>query len=137
MHRALSAATTHRYLDLEISMPQLKAVYFLRDEGESSVGGLAEAFGIGFPAASLLADKLVQAGLVERRDDASDRRRVLLRLTRAGERMVVDLREGSYALLRRWMSLLDRDDLLALSRGLRALAKVASSEVTPKVRTAV
>lgn len=112
-------------------MPQLKAVYFLRDQGESTVSGLAEAFGIGLPASSILAERLVQGGLVERREDAADRRRALLRLTRAGDRLVIDLREGSYALLRRWMSAMPPEDLLALHRGLRALADVASRQSLP------
>ncbi len=137
VHRALSAATTNRWRDLEISMPQLKAVYFLRDEGEVPVSGLAEAFGMGLPAASLLADRLVHAGLVVRREDSTDRRRVLLSLTRAGDRLVTDLREGSYALLRRWMASLPEADLAALSQGLRALAEVASRQALPAEKAAV
>jgi DNA-binding MarR family transcriptional regulator len=126
LHRALLTSTASRWRDLDISMPQLRAMYFLRDEEEVSVGRLAELFGIGLPAASLLADRLVRAGYVERREDPTDRRRVLLSLTRAGMRLVTDLREGSHSLLRRWMSSLSPDDLAALSRGWRALAEVAS-----------
>ena len=126
LHRALLTSTASRWRDLDISMPQLRAMYFLRDEEEVSVGRLAELFGIGLPAASLLADRLVRAGYVERREDPTDRRRVLLSLTRVGMRLVTDLREGSHSLLRRWMSSLSPDDLAALSRGWRALAEVAS-----------
>src|SRR5882672_4211921 len=116
LHRALlmSSATTWR--DLDISMQQLRAMFFL----------LAELFGFGVPAASLLADRLVRAGYVERREDPADRRRVLLSLTRAGLRLVTDLREGSQSVLRRWMSSLRPEDLAALTRGWRALAEVAS-----------
>jgi len=120
----MSSATTWR--DLDISMQQLRAMFFLRDEEEASVGRLAELFGFGVPAASLLADRLVRAGYVERREDPADRRRVLLSLTRAGLRLVTDLREGSQSVLRRWMSSLRPEDLAALTRGWRALAEVAS-----------
>ena len=126
LHRALLTSTASRWRDLDISMPQLRAMYFLRDEEDVSVGRLAELFGIGLPAASLLADRLVRAGYVERREDPTDRRRVLLSLTRVGMRLVTDLREGSHSLLRRWMSSLSPEDLAALSRGWRALAEVAS-----------
>jgi DNA-binding MarR family transcriptional regulator len=108
-------------------MQQLRAMYFLRDEEGMSVGRLAELFGIGLPAASLLADRLVRSGYVERRDDPADRRRVLLSLTRTGLRLVTDLREGSHSLLRRWMSSLSEEDLASLTRGWRALAEVASN----------
>jgi DNA-binding MarR family transcriptional regulator len=126
IHRAMLTATASRWHDLDISMQQLRALYLLRDEDEASVGRVAEFFGIGLPAASLLADRLVRSGLVERRDDPADRRRVLLSLSRTGERLVTDLREGSRTLLRRWMAELSPEDLADLSRGWRALAEVAA-----------
>jgi DNA-binding MarR family transcriptional regulator len=126
LHRAMLNSSASKWRDLDISMQQLRAIYFLRDEEEASVGRLAELFGIGLPAASLLADRLVRAGFVERREDPADRRRVLLSLTRVGLRLVTDLREGSHSLLRRWMSSLSEEDLTALARGWRALAEVAS-----------
>lgn len=127
VHRALLTSTAGRWRDLDISMQQLRAMFFLRDEEEISVGRLAELFGIGLPAASILADRLVRAGLVERRGDPTDRRRVLLSLSRAGIRLVTELREGSHGLLRRWMSSMAPGDLAALSRGWQALAEVAAS----------
>jgi MarR family transcriptional regulator, organic hydroperoxide resistance regulator len=126
LHRALLTSSARRWRDLDISMQQLRAIYFLRDEEEAPVGSLAELFAIGLPAASILADRLVRSGYVERREDPADRRRVLLSLTRLGVRLVTDLREGSHTLLRRWMSELAPEDLAALTRGWRALADVAS-----------
>jgi DNA-binding MarR family transcriptional regulator len=137
LHRALLTSTAGKWLHLDISMQQLRALFLLRDEEEASVGRLAELFGIGLPAASLLADRLVRAGYVERRDDPADRRRVLLSLTRGGVRLVTDLREGSQSLLRRWMSSLSPDDLAALTHGWRALAAVASSHGAVLEHTAV
>jgi DNA-binding MarR family transcriptional regulator len=125
VHRALLNAKTNRWRDIDITMQQLRAIYLLQDEGEVTVGRLAEMFDMGLPAASLLADRLVRAGLVERRVDASDRRRVLLSLTRAGDRLVAELREGSQSLLRRWLATLPAEDLAALSRGWSALAEAA------------
>lgn len=126
LHRALLTSSASKWRDLDISMQQLRAMFFLRDEEEATVGRLAELFGFGLPAASLLADRLVRAGYVERREDPADRRRVLLSLTRVGVRVVTDLREGSHSVLRRWMSSLAPEDLAALTRGWRALAEVAS-----------
>jgi len=137
VHRALLNAKTNRWRDIDITMQQLRAIYLLRDEEDATVGRLAEMFDMGLPAASLLADRLVRAGLVERRADASDRRRVLLRLTRAGDRLVTELREGSQSLLRRWLATLPPDDLAALARGWRALADVASRQGTAPEKAAV
>ena len=137
LHRALLTSSARRWRDLDISMQQLRAIYFLRDEEEAPVGSLAELFGIGLPAASLLADRLVRSGYVERREDPADRRRVLLSLTRLGVRLVTDLREGSHTILRRWMSSLSPDDLAALTRGWHALAEVASAQGAALEHTAV
>jgi DNA-binding MarR family transcriptional regulator len=126
IQRALRTSTAGRWRDLDISMQQLRALYLLRDEEVTTVGGLAELFSIGLPAASILADRLVRAGYVERTEDSADRRRVLLTLTRAGILLVTELQEGSHLLLRRWMSRLSPEDLAALNRGWRALAESAS-----------
>ena len=137
LHRALLTSSASKWRDLDISMQQVRAMFFLRDEEEASVGRLAELFGFGLPAASLLADRLVRAGYVERRGDPADRRRVLLSLTRVGLRLVTDLREGSHSVLRRWMSSLSPEDLEALIQGWRALAEVASRHGAVRENSAV
>src|SRR6266849_8793702 len=136
VHRALLTSTASRWRHLDISMQQLRAIYLLRDEEVATVGRLAELFGIGLPAASILADRLVRAGYVERNEDPADRRRVLLTLTRAGIQLVTELHEGSYLLLRRWMARLSAEDLAALTQGWRALADVASRHGQPLEKSA-
>src|SRR5713226_3027342 len=137
VHRALLTSTAGRWRDLDISMQQLRAIYLLRDEEVATVGRLAELFSIGLPAASILADRLVRAGYLERNEDPADRRRVLLTLTRAGVQLVTDLHEGSYLLLRRWMARLSPEDLAALTQGWRALAEVAAHHAHPLEKTPV
>ncbi len=126
LSRAMLNSKTARWRDLDITVQQLRALYFLRDEAEASVGRLAELFAFGLPAASVLADRLVRAGYAERREDPADRRRVLLSLSRTGNRLVSELREGSHTLLRRWMTALSPNELEALTRGWNALADVAA-----------
>jgi len=135
LRRALLTSKAERWRDLDISLHQLRAIYELSDEEEASIGRLAELLGVGLPTASLLADKLVRAGYVARRDDPTDRRRVLITLTRNGNRLVADLREGSHAQLRRWMAALRPADLEALARGWQALADVASGAVSKEIAT--
>jgi DNA-binding MarR family transcriptional regulator len=130
-------STAGRWRGLDISMHQLRALYFLRDEDEASVGRLADLFRIGLPAASRLADGLVRAGHVERREDPLDRRRVLLSLSPSGSRLVADLREGSHILLRRWMTALAPADLEALAQGWSALADAAGRHSQPLEKSAV
>jgi len=124
-HRALMTSTARKWRDLDLSMQQVRAMHVLRDEGEVPVGRLAEVFGFGMPAASLLADRLVRAGYAERHDDAADRRRVLIRLSRAGDRLMTELIEGSQAHMRRWMSSLSPDELETVARAWNLMAMAA------------
>ena len=127
-HRALLNSTARKWRDVDISMQQVRAMHVLREEGEVPVGRLAEVFGFGMPAASLLADRLVRAGYADRHDDATDRRRVLIRLSRAGDRLITELIEGSHAHMRRWMAALSPAELDTVTRAWHLMAEVASGE---------
>ena len=83
--RTLHAATAPVWMQLELSMAQLKTLFVLSDETAMPIGQVAETLGIGLPTASHLVDRLVQAGLAERSEDEQDRRRMLARLSPPGE----------------------------------------------------
>src|SRR5215472_13751973 len=66
------------WVHLELSMGQLKALMTLATREAMTVSGLAETLNVGKPMASILVDRLVQLGLVERTEDPEDRRRTLV-----------------------------------------------------------
>jgi DNA-binding MarR family transcriptional regulator len=69
-----------------VTVPQCYAMQILRAEAELAQGELAGRLGIDPSSATRAVDILVRNGHVERvRTEAGDRRRVLLRLTPAGE----------------------------------------------------
>jgi DNA-binding MarR family transcriptional regulator len=115
------------FLDLDISMAQLKGMFILASSGTSTVSQLADRLRIGRSAASLLVDRMVADGLVERTEDSEDRRRTMLRLSRRGEELIARLRQGREERnpLPAWLAKLSDQDLRALVQGLRALAAVA------------
>jgi DNA-binding MarR family transcriptional regulator len=58
-----------------LTMPQIVVLYALRNSGaEVSISGMAERLRMSLPATSQLVDRLVEAGLVQRAESASDRR---------------------------------------------------------------
>lgn len=129
VQRTVMASTWGRWADLDLTINQVKALHILGQSGELTVGALAERQGRKLPAASVLADNLVHAGLVERSDDPEDRRRVQLRLTPRGEEIVRRPHEVGQ-MMRSWIERMDHEDVRALARGLAALAAVAGgSEV--------
>jgi DNA-binding MarR family transcriptional regulator len=72
------------WYQVELSVAQLKALFTLVDGGPTPIGGVAARLSIGLPAASSLVDRLVDQGLVKRREDPLDRRRTLAEPTFAG-----------------------------------------------------
>lgn len=66
------------------SMPQLSILIHLSQEEECNVSGLGTEFGVTNAAISQLLEKMVQQGLVHRREDPQDRRNKVLELTEEG-----------------------------------------------------
>jgi len=126
--QAIQAMAPSPWLQLDLTMAQLKGLFLLANHGPMTVGHLAQALAVGKPAASILADRLVQLGLVERAEDPHDRRRTFVRLSASGEDLVIRLRQGSCERLRAWLGQLSAGDLAALRQGLYALAAVVTAD---------
>jgi DNA-binding MarR family transcriptional regulator len=123
--RAIGASSGQIWVELDLSMAQLKTLMTLYDAGELPIGQIAEALGVGQPTASHLVDRLVQGGLVLRTEDPLDRRRTLAELSPQGVELIERLREVRIESIQRWLARLDDTALAALHLGLRALADVA------------
>jgi len=103
------------WLELDLTMGQLKVMMALSALGPLSVGRLGRRLGIAEPSASLLVDKLQALDLVCRHNDPADRRRILFELTDRADALVELLRG------------LGSDDLKALERGMWAVVRVADA----------
>lgn len=125
--RALLRASTPAWSNLELTMAQLRGLFVVANEGPLSIGQVATAVGIAPPKASLLVDQLVQAALIERAEDPSDRRRMLTCVTPTGAALVERLRHGRLDHLRAGLEQLNETDRAALRQGLQALAAVLAS----------
>src|SRR5436853_256415 len=90
--RAMQAEVTDEWLQMELTLAQIKALFALWREPPATIGALADRLGIGVPAASHLVERLVQLGMVERREDESDRRRAFVVPTAQGTGLVDRLR---------------------------------------------
>jgi long-chain acyl-CoA synthetase len=70
---------------LELSMPQFRVLSLLAD-GSSASSALAGRLAVSPPSLTAVVDGLVARGMVERRADADDRRRLSLQLTASGKK---------------------------------------------------
>jgi DNA-binding MarR family transcriptional regulator len=70
--------------DVGLTSAQSGVLFLIPNEGGASVNAVSEGLGLAQSAASVLVQRLEQAGLIERETDPNDRRAVLLTLTTRG-----------------------------------------------------
>jgi DNA-binding MarR family transcriptional regulator len=112
-----------QWLLLNLSMIQFKALMLLDSGVRLTIGQLAHKLGMTKPAASILVEKLVQTGLVERTEDATDRRRTFIQLTALGADRVTCLLHVRREQMRVLLQRMSPADVLALNQGTLALAR--------------
>lgn len=121
LNRRIEAQVTQRLKAIGLSVPQFDLLSTLTEREGISQSELAERLYVTKGNVSGLVDRLVQAGLVERRAIIGDRRSYALHLTSEGRRLALagmDIQNGFVAAT---LGELPVDDLGALERGLLAL----------------
>lgn len=114
--------------DLELSLSQVKALHLLgEDEGDRTLKDLGDLLGLSLPAVSRAVDGLVKRGLVDRAEDADDRRFKRVRATDRGRRITRELVEVRLAGLADFVAGLDERQRKALDEAL-ALILIADEQ---------
>ena len=127
--RALRKCAEPDWMDLDLTMAQLKTLFTLEYGGPATIGQTGEKLGISLPTASHLVDRLVQGGYVERTEDSADRRRTLASTTASGSELVNRLRHGGHDVLRGWLAALDDETLSSLIIGLNGILTLACEPI--------
>jgi MarR family transcriptional regulator, organic hydroperoxide resistance regulator len=124
---ALKASSGTIWREIDLTVAQLRTLLVLAEEGPLVIRQIAQRMGVGLSTGGHLVDRLVQAGLAERTEDAEDRRRTLARLTPKGEDLYARLLNPSL-LMQTLIQRLEDADLAALSQGLQALNRLVDIE---------
>lgn len=118
------------WLQLDLTMPQLKVVLLLFMNGPARMSDIAAALGVSLATATGVVDRLVERDIVLRESQPEDRRVVLCRLSEKGQKMI----EGLWQLARdRTKELLQAappSQLQLITEALEVLLK--AGEVTKK-----
>jgi DNA-binding MarR family transcriptional regulator len=125
--RSLRGQTVGDWVELDLTMAQLKALFTLEYGGAATIGHTAERLGISLPTASHLIDRLVQGGFVHRAEDPADRRRTVAAVTEKGSELTKRLRQGGRDSLVDWIIQMDDESISALAHGIGSLARIAAS----------
>jgi DNA-binding MarR family transcriptional regulator len=120
------------WLDLDLTMKQLKVLLVLHALGAARPSVIAAHIGASAANATGVLDRLVAQGFIERQPDAADRRALLVRLTESGRATVSQLYLAGQERLTRALAELSDDDLGALHQGVSALVE-ATRNLMPAV----
>ena len=110
----------------ELTITQLSALASVVRAGPLGVGQLAAIEGLPSPAATRLADKLEEAGLVARTANPEDRRGVLVAATPHGVDLLARRERSGAAWLAGRLSALSASDRRALERAVEVLESLAA-----------
>jgi DNA-binding MarR family transcriptional regulator len=88
--RALAGIVAESIADVDdvVTLPQLRVLMMIATRGPMNLGSVAAGLDASAPNASRICDRLLKAGLLNRGEDPSDRRNILLTLTEAGRDLV-------------------------------------------------
>jgi DNA-binding MarR family transcriptional regulator len=120
----IAAASVAEVEDI-VTVPHLRILVMVDTRGPLNLAAVAAGLGVNPSNASRAVDRLIKAGLLDRRDSPEDRRNLTLSLTEAGQDLVQRVsahrREAISAVLER-MTPEDRDGLAAALRRFAAAA---------------
>lgn len=112
------------WVELGLTMAQLRVLFLLRSEEGAAAGALAERLTVMPSTVTRMVDRLVRQGLVRRETDDGDRRLVRHYLTGTGARTVEEMERLGRARLNEVM---DRLTTPQLERLVEALADLAAA----------
>jgi DNA-binding MarR family transcriptional regulator len=125
--KVISAAVAHSLAGVEeqVSVPGLRVLVLVHAAGTMNISAVADALGVNASSASRTCDRLVGAGLLDRRDAVQDRRHVALTLTRRGTAFVNDVMDERRRILVSVVETMQPDARAALLTGLSGFVEAA------------
>ncbi len=127
LNRALRQDEPDVWRGLNLTIAQLKSLFFIANEGSINARKLAAALGVTPADVTGVVDRLVARGLVSRTEDPEDRRMLLLRATGEGEALVTNLRGTIIGRASKVLARMSVDELFTLAQGLTSLVKAAEA----------
>ena len=134
MHR-LMATHAPELNTLEMTMSQTKAMYLVLAAGPMRMSELAQRLGVTNSTATGQVDRLVELGLLDRHEDAGDRRQVVVKATAHGTETLERFRELNSRRMRDMLARIDASDLPTVEQALLILDAALEREASETVTT--
>jgi len=109
---------------MDLTYNQYKTLLTIADRGECSLGDLARELEVAMSSASQMVDRLVGEGLIERRQDAANRRQVVIRLTPEGRTLIARLQQNIIDGYRKVLDRMSEQEQEELVRAFETIARL-------------
>jgi DNA-binding MarR family transcriptional regulator len=109
---------------MDLTYNQYKTLLTIADRGECSLGDLARELEVAMSSASQMVDRLVGEGLIERRQDAANRRQVVIRLTPEGQTLIARLQQNIIEGYRKVLDRMSEQEQEELVRAFETIARL-------------
>ncbi|MFH0769176.1 MAG: MarR family transcriptional regulator [Chloroflexota bacterium] len=109
------------WIGLNVTIAQLRSLFFITHQGSTSLSKLAAALEVTPTNVTGIVDRLVKKGLVTRTESDQDRRVLLLRATKEGEKLVARLRERRIGYMSEALAHMSMEELATLAHGFTSL----------------
>ena len=131
--RAVTAAVVRALesVDASVSVPQMRVLVLLWTGQPLNLSAVANGLAVNASNASRTCDRLVSHGLVNRGEDAMDRRQVALTLTSCGKKFVEKLMRRREHELATIVARMSEPDRLLLMTALEPFNQAATSDLWP------
>lgn len=121
-------------VETEVTMPQLRVLMLAATQAPLNLLTVAADLGVHPSNATRTCDRLVRAGLLDRRTSERDRRHLAMTLTPAGRRLVDRVLGYRRRHVQRLLDTMSSEDRTALVRSLAALADAAEADTDQLTR---
>jgi DNA-binding MarR family transcriptional regulator len=105
----------------QVTLPQLRVLVVAFEQGSMNLGEVAEILSVHPSNATRLVDRLVQRGLLDRRDDPQNRRQLQLTLTEAGRALVTSVLQHRRLAFQQLLAAQPRKTQQAIAEAMSAL----------------
>jgi len=127
LNRDMRRYTLDAWMELNLTIPQLKSLFFIANWGSTNFTKLASALEVTPSNVTGIVDRLVEQGLVSRQENPEDRRMLMLRVTDKGEAIIANLRERRASHMSEILAQLSLEELNSVFKGLTLLVQAAEA----------
>ena len=112
------------WMHLNLSIGQLKSLFFISNRGATSLSKLAAALRVTPTNTTGIVDRLLKRGLITRTESPDDRRVLLLRTTPLGDELIAELRQKRKERMAELFNRLSEEEAKYMAESLKIMVRV-------------